>query len=235
MLLKNYIYYTATVIAFLSILSIVFAVKNNDKKTNNTIRIYNVLSVIYMFVISVLHNFIDVEVGMEILIVWIKCCVGGLLYIISSIICLSKVREVKTNPKFNYIRYILYVLLLLPIILFIISYRYEYKNVLHGQILVTINANGGNFDSKEYTFVVNENYINEVSFDVDYSDNAFIRNNYKKITNEELGQKSIKIDVIEDFDNYYLVVYQNDDLRYKTELIDAYGNVSIDNIYYKIK
>ncbi len=235
MLLKNYIYYTATAIAFLSILSIVFAVKNNDKKTNNTIRIYNVLSVIYMFVISVLHNFIDVEVGMEILIVWIKCCVGGLLYIISSIICLSKVRKVKTNPKFNYIRYILYVLLILPIILFIISYHYEYKNVLHGQILVTINANGGNFDSKEYTFVVNENYINEVSFDVDYSDSAFIRNNYKKITNEELGQKSIKIDVIEDFDNYYLVVYQNDDLRYKTELIDAYGNVSIDNIYYKIK
>ena len=237
MLLADYIYLTSTIIAFLSILSIFFALKNDDKKTNKTIRIYNILSIIYMAVISTLHNFIDVYVDLSIIIVWLICIIGGFLYLVSSIICLVKAKKLKDNPKMKLIRYIIYVLLILPIILFIFSYHYEFKTVLHGEFLVTLSSEGNGTlgDSKSFTYVINNNYIDEVSFEADYTDNAFIRNNYKKMTEEELNKKGVKIILTGTYNDYDLEVYKNDELLYKDWINQPVYGLKIDNIYYKTK
>ena len=94
MSIKHFIYYTPIIISILSIISIVLAIKNKDKKINKYIIIGDVIFILYLFVISVLlHNLLPIIVNFIILIIWFISFVSVILYLISIIICLIRTKK----------------------------------------------------------------------------------------------------------------------------------------------
>ena len=89
MMIRNFIYNMPIIISFIGLLSIFYALKNNNRKNNKIIIIFNIVNIIYLFVISILiHNSLPIIINLEIMITWLISIIGGILYIISIIICI---------------------------------------------------------------------------------------------------------------------------------------------------
>ena len=96
MMIRDFVYNMPIIISIMGLLSIFFALKNNNKKNNKLIIIFNTINIIYLFVISTLiHNLLPIIVNLGIIIIWLISIVGGILYIISTIICIVKRKKLK--------------------------------------------------------------------------------------------------------------------------------------------
>lgn len=235
MKLNNYIYIMSLIFSLISILSIYFAYINDDKNTNKFILKFNILCIIYMFVISVvLHNVIGINVGIGILLIWMIEVVAGIFYIISCINCISKVWDKKTNPKFNYIRTVIWIILIVPIIAFIIPYSYEYGALSKGNVVVSLTSrgNGGFGDSEDFYYVINDKGYKEISLSVDYNGDTE-KYNYKKLDINEIDPNGYRAEVNKVGSDNYLVIYKDNKQISNIKLAEKYFNIEINYIFTK--
>ena len=254
MKLNDYIYTMSYIISFFSIFAIVFAYVNNDKKANKFLLIFSLLSIIYMFFVSVIiHNVIGVFVKIDIIIIWLIEFIAGIFYLAAFVTCFEKRKKLKDNPKFNFLIAIVCVLIIAPVVLFFIYYNYENKVLSEGNIVVVMcsNGNGGFGDSDDFVYVVNDKNYNEISLEVKYNGYAE-KYNYKKldrskIFDENNREKSssdtiestlsinndYEVKLINDKLDNYLVLSKNNNIIHKIKLNEKYFNIEIEDIYYK--
>ena len=187
MSIRNFIYYTPIIISILSIISIVLAIKNKDKKTNEYIIIGDIVFILYLFVISILlHNLLPIIVDLGILIIWFISIVGGILYLISIITCLIKRKRLNNITENRKTLKLFLMIILIPILLFAISLFKEVYLIHNSTVLLSYysSGNGGFGDSNDFVYVISDKYCEEISFNVDflynYYNKLFLLRNVKK-------------------------------------------------------
>ena len=103
-MIRDFVYNMPIIISIMGLLSIFFALKNNNRKNNKLIIIFNTINIIYLFVISTLiHNLLPIIVDLGIIIIWLISIVGGILYIISTIICIVKRKNIWSHKTLDYL------------------------------------------------------------------------------------------------------------------------------------
>lgn len=237
-MIRNFIYYMPIVISVIGILSMVFAIKNKSRNNNKFIIVFNIINILYLFVISVLiHNFLPIIVDLTILIIWLISIIGGILYLISTIICICKRKKLNDNFDNKLNSKIFKILIVVPIIVFALVLFKETYLINNSEFILEYQSdgNGGFGDSHDFVYVISDKYCTEISVDVDLSYNYYNRmllsKNVREVNEDELQNKGYKVVI----DNQYIIVYKNQKLIHKKKLNDSYFNIELDSIYYNEK
>lgn len=237
-MIRNFIYYMPIVISVIGILSIVFAIKNKSRNNNKFIIVFNIINILYLFVISVLiHNFLPIIVDLTILIIWLISIIGGILYLISTIICICKRKKLNDNFDNKLNSKIFKILIVVPIIVFALVLFKETYLINNSEFILEYQSdgNGGFGDSHDFVYVISDKYCTEISVDADLSYNYYNRmllsKNVREVNEDELQNKGYKVVI----DNQYIIVYKNQKLIHKKKLNDSYFNIELDSIYYNEK
>jgi len=237
-MIRDFIYYMPIVISVIGILSIVFALKNKSRNNNKFIIIFNIINILYLFVISVLiHNFLPIIVDLTILIIWLISIIGGILYLISTIICICKRKKLNDNFDNKLNSKIFKILIVFPIIVFALVLFKETYLINNSEFILEYQSdgNGGFGDSHDFVYVISDKYCTEISVDADLSYNYYNRmllsKNVREVNEDELQNKGYKVVI----DNQYIIVYKNQKLIHKKKLNDSYFNIELDSIYYNEK
>lgn len=232
-MIRDLIYYMPKLISIIGLFSIILALKNKYRNNNKLIIIFNIINIVYLLIISVLHNFLPIIVDMRILIIWLISFVGGILYLISTIICIFRRKKTKENFENKLIVKLFLVIILTPIIIFTIFVYKEVQLINKSEFILCYNSsgNGGLGDYYDFVYVVNTKSCKEISIDVDLSysdDKMFLPKKMKEITENELQHKGYKVVI----DNEYIKVYKNKELIHKKKLNDRYFNTELSSILY---
>lgn len=235
MMIRDYIYYMPIVISIIGAFSIILTLKNKDRDNNILIIVFNIINILYLFIISVLmHNLLPIIVDLTILVIWLISIIGGVLYLISTIICICKRKKLNDNSENKLNLKVLKIIMLLPIIIFALILCKEVYLINNSEFILAYNSagNGGFGDSYDFVYVVSDKYCTEISVDVDLSYNyynkMFLPKKMKEVTENELQNKGFKV-VIE---NRCINVYKNQKLIHKKKLNERYFNTKLDSVYY---
>ena len=235
MMIRDYIYYMPIVISIIGAFSIILTLKNKDRDNNILIIVFNIINILYLFIISVLiHNLLPIIVDLTILVIWLISIIGGVLYLISTLICICKRKKLNDNSENKLNLKVLKIIMLLPIIIFALILCKEVYLINNSEFILAYHTagNGGFGDSYDFVYVVSDKYCTEISVDVDLSYNyynkMFLTKKMKEVTENELQNKGFKV-VIE---NRCINVYKNQKLIQKKKLNERYFNTKLDSVYY---
>ena len=235
MMIKDYIYYMPIVISIIGAFSIILTLKNKDRDNNILIIVFNIINILYLFIISVLiHNLLPIIVDLTILVIWLISIIGGVLYLISTIICIRKRNELNDNSENKLNLKVLKIIMLLPIIIFALILCKEVYLINNSEFILAYHSAGNGWfgDSYDFVYVVSDKYCTEISVDVDLSYNYYnkmlLPKKMKEVTENELQNKGFKV-VIE---NQCINVYKNQKLIQKKKINGRYFNTKLDSVYY---
>lgn len=171
------------------------------------------------------------------MIIWLISIIGGVLYLISTIICICRRKKLNDNSDDKLFSKIIKILIVVPIIVFAFVLFKEKYLINNSEFILKYHTdgNGGLGDFHEFVYVISDKYCTEISVDVDLSYNyynrMFLSKNMKKETEDELQNKGYKVA----FDKQYIIVYKNQKLIHKKKMNDIYFDIELDSIYYNEK
>lgn len=183
MLVINIFYMASNLLPIISIISLIFSIKNKDISIYKNIRIISIVYIIYMFLnFCILPSLLDLEIGLEILLLVPIHIIAVIIYIISIIICSRKIKKIeKNNIKSSNLHSPTILVILLPILIFAIVLIKEFI-LLNNSDLVLVyddSGNGGFGDGKTLVYTINQNYCKEVSIGADFGgyqiENFFVK------------------------------------------------------------
>ena len=239
MMIRDFVYNMPIIISIMGLLSIFFALKNNNKKNNKLIIIFNTIDIIYLFVISTLiHNLLPIIVNLGIIIIWLISIVGGILYIISTIICIVKRKKLKEIFENRMILKMFIIIILIPAVVFISFLCKEIYLINNSEIILSYysSGNGGFGDSNDFVYAVSDKYCKEISIDVDlsyvYYNKMFLPDKLIEINENELHNKGIEAVIERENNKEYLYIYKNKKLIHKRKLNQSYFNVDLEGVFY---
>ena len=239
MIIRDFVYNMPIIISIMGLLSIFFALKNNNKKNNKLIIIFNTINMIYLFVISTLiHNLLPIIINLGIIIIWLISIVGGILYIISTIICIVKRKKLNEIFENRMILKMFIIIILIPAVVFISFLCKEIYLINNSEIILSYHSrgNGGFGDSNDFAYAVSDKYCKEISIDVDlsyrYYNKMFLPDKLIEINENELHNKGIEVVIERENNKEYLYIYKNKKLVHKRKLNQSYSNVDLEGVFY---
>ncbi len=217
MLVKNCINFIIIGITILSIPVLIYSIK----KKNKSILILNTMYIIYLFISAiVLPNVLGLNQGLESLFTYLMSFIAVIIYIISIIIC-KKNNDIST--KSGKIKFIIAILIILPIILFLYSFLRECYLIKNSDLIIESNYQEGIINSKTSWYAISENFCKEITIDL-----PFLQSNSKNIESY-----TYDIDFKNDSsDTYEIKSYIDSELKHIDEqkvnkiLLDAKNNHS---------
>ena len=233
-MIRDYIYFMPIIISITGILSLDLSLKNKDRDNNKLIIIFNIINIFYLFVISaVIHNILPIIVDLILMLTWLISIIGGIFYLISTIICICKRSKLNNDIRNKGNLNILIIIMVIPIIIFALIMCKELYLINSSELILKYNSagNGGFGDSDDFVYVVCDKYCTEVSVDVDLAYKyykIFLPKKIKVVTEDELLNKGFKVEIV----NSYINVYKNQELIHNKKINEDYFNIKLKSIYY---
>ncbi|MEE0061120.1 MAG: hypothetical protein UE295_09875 [Acutalibacteraceae bacterium] len=240
MLLKNCIYFIGILFFLFSIPTLIYTIKNKVKKNCKSIVLVDIICIVYLVMAFYLPNILYLEFGLEMLFIYLFEFLAGILYIISIIINLTKIKKLQENPeiqsKQKKVKIAIVAVLILPALLLstnILRYIYLFNN--SELILVYSSAgNGGIGDYETFAYAIGENSCVQFDLGIDidgYRLKEFLPDNATEIKNiEEL--KDYKIEFNTDFPDNSISVYKNNELICTANNKSNYFNIDFERGFY---
>ena len=140
-----------------------------------------------------------IEHDLEILLLLVMSFIAVIVYTVSIIICKIKIKKNNDiQPKSNKLKIVLFVLILLPLCLFLITYLKE-RYLINNSDLVLVyhsSGNGGFGDGETFAYAISDNYCEQISLGTA---------TWGYHIDEFLPKDAIEIDNIDDFNGYKIV------------------------------
>ena len=237
-MIRDFIYYVPMLLVIVGGFSMVLAANNRDREINEFLIIFNIINIIYLFVISMLmHNLLPIIVDMRILFIWFISAIGGVLFFISLIIGFCNRKKLNNNSVNKSTLRVLKIILGSPIILLVIVFAKELYLINNSSFLLAYEAHGnyGIGDYYDFVYAISDKYCKEIGIDVKYSYmdyRLFLPKKLKEITEEELHELGYEVEIEKGTYDNYLNIYKNDKLIYKELLDDNYSGIELEGIYY---
>lgn len=240
MLLKNCIYCIGIILCLLSIPTLVYTIKNKDRGISKGIICIDIISIVYLFIDLCMPSILSINIGLEILILYLFALISGILYIISFIINLVKIKKSQISPNKNNrgIKTAVIILLILPV-LFLSTNIFRHKYLINNSELIVVYrsaGNGGFGDSDYFGYAISEDFCKQFDLGVDF-------NGYR--LDEFLPKNAIEIKDINDIKDYKLTldtdlekdsisVYKDDELIHQVKHKSHYFNINFERAFYII-
>ena len=229
MLVIDLIYFIFIFLTIMSIILLIYSIRNKNKNICQTICIIDIVYIAYFFIGLFLTEILFLNVGMEMLLFYLFFFASTIIYIISIIICCVKKRKLTTVNKSKRTSVLIKILLLFPIIAFFTTFCREIYLLNNSEVVlvsgsihalgrdyyeeVSIGADFNGYKIKNF-LPKSHTSLKAYGYNIQYNDSTYtldiidyFRNkdpNLKEVNKEELNN------IILDLKNNYNEIYEAD-------------------------
>ena len=240
MLVKNCLYIIVVILNILSVPIFIYSIVNKNKKICKGIICMGLMYILYLFLgLTYVPYVLYINIGLEVVLLWISSFVSGLFYTISIIICLVKIKKNKSDSRnLKKLNFVIPILIILPILFFGQSFLREYYILKNSDLVLVYHSAGVSslgFDDQNFCYAINDDYCIEISLGI-WSKGDWLKN--------FLPKNSIRINNIEEL-NYYgydvkldsegIFVYKNGILIHNKQHKSGYFNDKFERGFYTNK
>ena len=229
MLVKDVIYILCFFIFTVSILNLIYSIKNKNRESSKYIIILSIIFILYSIIdVLILPNILNLDVGLELLLFYGILIVSGVLFIISIIIASTKAKKLNTIEKPLKHNIIFIFLVLLPILIFCFSYFREI-NYINNSKLILVCSEGDGFNEVDYAYAISDNYSEKITIGADFRGMAMdehLPSHFRKLN---YTWTTDKIDINED----KIIIFRNNKIIYKINTTNSVSYCDIEEVFYK--
>ena len=232
MLIKDCIYVTIFLLALFLIMFLIYSLKNNDKYICRNIIFISSLYIIYLFICLILIDILYIPVGFDVLHIYLIIIISGILYVISLILNLKKVKNNTKDNRFN--RKIIFLTMMLLMIwpsLFLSVNILKNKYIIDNSNLVLVYHsinNGGIGDGNTFAYAIGDDFCKQFDLGIDidgYYLKKFLSKNVSEI------EKINDYEIVFNNDNT-TIIYKDNKKFCKINNRINYFNVNFKRGYY---
>ncbi len=229
MLVKDVIYILCFFIFTVSILNLIYSIKNKNRNSSKYIILLSIIFILYSIIdVLILPNILDLDVGFELLLFYGILIIAGVLFIISIIVASVKTKKLNTTEKTLKHNIIFTFFVLLPILMFCFSYFREMYYINNSK-LILICSSGDGFNEEDYGYAISNDYSKIISVGADsrgyamknHLPNSFNELNYTWTTD--------KIEI--NYDN--ITIFRNNKKIYKIDISNKISYCDVEEVFYK--
>lgn len=229
MLVKDVVYILCLFIFTVSILNLIYSIKNKNRESSKYIIILSIIFILYSIIdVLILPNILNLDVGLELLLFYGILIVSGVLFIISIIIASTKTKKLNTIEKPLKHNIIFIFLVLLPILMFCFSYFREMYYINNSK-LILICSSGDGFNEEDYGYAISNDYSKIISIGSDfrgydmkkYLPNSFYKLDYTWVTDQ--------IEINDD----NITIFRNNKKIYKIDITNKISYCDVEEVFYK--
>ena len=234
MFLKSCIYLIAVILSLFSLIILICSIKNKNKNICKCIIVINIIYIIYLFLdLMIIPSVLYVEIGLEILFLYLFAFIAVILYIVSIIICFIKNKKYSNNyDNKKKIKCITLLLLIIPILFFsLVLLRQNYLIKNSNIILIYYSrGNGGFGDGETFAYAINDNYCEQFDLGIDfhgYKVEKFLPENSSQINNNQnISNYNITLNT------NGILVYKNNKCIHEKQHKSHYFNIELEKKFY---
>lgn len=229
MLVKQMIYILSLLIFAVSVLNLIYSIKNKNKDASNYIIVLSIIFILYSIVnILILPNSLNLDIGFEILLFYGILAVSSVLFIISIILTNIKRKKLGAIGKSLKHKLVFALLIVIPILMFCLSYFRE-MNYINNSKLILVCSDGDGFGEENYAYAISEDYSEMITIGADFRGYAMERHlpssfyelNYTWITD--------KIEINDD----NIIIFRNNNIIYKIGVANRISYCDVEEVFYK--
>ena len=229
MLVKYVIYILYFFIFTVSILNLIYSIKNKNRNSSKYIILLSIIFISYSIIDGlILPNILDLDVGFELLLFYGILIIAGVLFIISIIVASVKTKKLNTIEKTLKHNIIFTFFVLLPILMFCFSYFRE-MNYINNSKLILICSRGDGFNEEDYGYAISNDYSKIISVGTDFRGYA-MKNHLPNSFNElNYTWTTDKIEI--NHDN--ITIFRNNKKIYKIDISNKISYCDVEEVFYK--
>lgn len=229
MLVKDVIYILCHFIFTVSILNLIYSIKNKNRNSSKYIILLSIIFILYSIIdVLILPNILDLDVGLELLLFYGILIMAGVLFIISIIVVSTKIKKLNTTEKTLKHNIVFTFFVLLPILMFCFSYFREMYYINNSK-LILICSSGDGFNEVDYGYAISNDYSKIISVGADFRGyamkthlpNSFNELNYTWTTD--------KIEINDD----NITIFRNNNIIYKIDVANRISYCYVEEVFYK--
>ena len=191
MLVKNCINFIIIGIALISLPILIYSIVNKKKIFKSTLILYAIY-IVYLVMFLNMFSVLGIDLGLDGIFTNIGALVAIIVYILSIIICLVKIKKNKDIiTKSKIILVINIVLIILPILFFSCNYLREFYLIKDSNLIIESNYQNGIIISEDFRYTISDDCCEEVTINIPKDEN------YK-----DIEYYTYYIDFIDGSDNY---------------------------------
>ena len=229
MLVKQIVYFLCQFIFLISIIMLIYAIKNKKRNACKYIIASSIIYIIFLILdIGFLPGCLNLSVGLEILFYMAFSFIAIILFIIASVISNKKLKKIEVVEESKKGKIILLLLIIFPIIIFSFSYIREMYYINNSELILVCSFEKG-FSKEYFAYAINDNYCKVISIGTDFG-GARMEGYLPKEFNElNYTWTTDKVEI----DDNKIVIYRNDEVIYEGILKNTISNYSLEEIFYK--
>ena len=229
MLVKDVIYILCFFIFTVSILNLIYSIKNKNRESSKYIIILSIIFILYSIIdVLILPNILGLDVGFELLLFYGILIIAGVLFIISIIVASVKTKKLNTIEKTLKHNIIFTFFVLLPILMFCFSYFREMYYINNSK-LILICSSGDGFNEEDYGYAISNDYSKIISVGTDFRGYA-MKNHLPNSFNElNYTWTTDKIEI--NYDN--ITIFRNNKKIYKIDISNKISYCDVEEVFYK--
>ena len=229
MLVKDVIYILCFFIFIVSILNLIYSIKNKNRNSSKYIIILSITFILYSIVdILIIPGVLHLDIGLEILLFYGILVLSSILFIISIIVASVKTKKLNTIEKTLKRNIIFTFFVLLPILMFCFSYFREMYYINNSK-LILICSSGDGFNEEDYGYAISSDYSKIISVGADFRGYA-MKNHLPNSFNElNYTWTTDKIEI--NHDN--ITIFRNNKKIYKIDITNKISYCDVEEVFYK--
>ena len=224
------IYILSLLIFVFSVFNLIYSIKNKNRDASKYIIILSIIFILYSIVdILILPNVLNLHVGFEILLFYGVLAVSGILFIISIVLNIKR-KKLNTIDKSIKYKLVFVLLILLPILMFCLSYFRE-MNYINNSKLILVCSDGDGFNEENYAYAISEDYSEMITIGADFRGYAMKKHLPNSFYELDYTWSTDEIEINDD----KIIIFRNNEVIYKINLASKISYCDIEEIFYKQK
>lgn len=229
MLVKQIVYFLCIFIFLISIIMLIYAIKNKKRNVCKYIITSSIIYIIFLILdIGFLPEYLNLSVGLEILFYRAFSFVAIILFIIAIVISNKKLKKLEVVEESKKGKIILLLLIIFPIVIFSFSYLREMYYINNSELILVCSSEEG-FSKEYFAYAINDNCCKLISVGTDFSGYKMERHLPKEFNELNYTWSTDKVEI----DDNKIVIYRNDKVIYEGILKNIISTYSLEEIFYK--
>ena len=229
MLVKQMIYIICLLIFVVSIFNLKYSIKNKNRKASKYIIMLSIIFILYSIVdILILPNTLNIDVGFELLLFYGIVAISDILFIISIIVSVIKIKKLNTIENSTKYKMIFPFLVLFPILMFCFSYFRE-TNYINNSKLILVCSEGDEFKEEDYAYAIGDNYSKIITIGADFRGYAMKKHLPSSFYELDYTWSTDKIEISND----NITIFRNNEIIYKIDIVNKISYCDVEEVFYK--
>lgn len=232
MIISNYICEIAVLFSIFSLTLLIYSIINKNKNICKNIIIIDIIYIIYSYInLGIIPYILKIYFPLGIIVIWGLSMFSGLLFLISIVICLIKIKKLQLNIKSKKAIPVTIILLTLPIITFLFVFLREKYLINNSELILEYHSRGnGSFDGQNFAYAISDDFCEQISIGTEidgYYMKSFLPKSSFEINLSDIQNIGYEITI----DSKKILIYKNGKSIHEKKHDGNYSNIELKRIF----